>query len=317
MGMTEVMRLPQESPSKWGARVDYDARRPAGPKDSVIVHYPGESGNLQASLLRSGHSACRSKVRSIEQHHLGKGWSGGGYNFIVCPHGTLLRMRGRGSAAHNPADSDNDGRSDNIDGLGVQVLVGNSEQPAPAALQMLQRVCDSLNGGVYPHSASRSTSCPGDHLRAWVKNYTTGGAFTAHPSSTFSEEENVLTKGSKGDAVSYFQTALRGWDSGALPKFGADGDYGDEMTEWVGKYQRAADLTPTGNVDGVTGVLLGRHHPEWKGVRGSGGTSTAAAKPHAHAVIADPKLTIGGTDEVSKAIAKNLRVHGVLHTKES
>lgn len=255
MGMRELLALPQESPAKWGAKVDYDARKAVGPKDAVIVHYPGEAGGLQARLLRDGHVACRAKVRGIENYHVNvRGWSGGGYNFVICPHGTLMRMRGAGSAAHNPEDSDNDGRSDNIDGVGVQVLVGNDEQPAPAALQMLQRVHETLGGGLYPHSHTRSTSCPGDHLEAWIKNPTTNAG--AAPTWPTTQEENVLSKGSKGDAVAWFQKALKAWNAEALPKYGVDGDYGNEMVDWVRRYQKAADLKQTGQIDGVTAALL-------------------------------------------------------------
>ncbi len=69
-------------------------------------------------------------------------------------------------------------------------------------------------------------------------------------------EENVLAKGAEGKAVKRFQEALLAWNAEALPKFGADGDYGDETVEWVEKYQTDAGLIPTGVIDGVTAALL-------------------------------------------------------------
>jgi hypothetical protein len=41
-----------------------------------------------------------------------------------------------------------------------------------------------------------------------------------------------------------------------LPRFGADGDFGGEMQEWVGKFQTGHDLDPSGTIDGVTASML-------------------------------------------------------------
>lgn len=70
------------------------------------------------------------------------------------------------------------------------------------------------------------------------------------------EEDNVLTRGASGAAVTHFQKRLMAWNSAALPKHQADGDYGEETIEWVKTYQTAAELEVTGNIDGVTAALL-------------------------------------------------------------
>ena len=70
------------------------------------------------------------------------------------------------------------------------------------------------------------------------------------------EEETMLKQGSKGAAVKQFQQALQAWEPAALPKHGADGDYGTETVDWVGKYQEALGLPVTGNIDGITAALL-------------------------------------------------------------
>ncbi|MBT8241433.1 MAG: peptidoglycan-binding protein, partial [Acidimicrobiia bacterium] len=70
------------------------------------------------------------------------------------------------------------------------------------------------------------------------------------------EEETVLTKGSKGEAVVRLQKALQAWNSGALPKHGPDGSYGNETIEWVKQYQQEMGLQASGNIDGITAALL-------------------------------------------------------------
>ena len=98
------------------------------------------------------------------------------------------------------------------------------------------------------------------------------------------ETETSLKRGDKGNAVGFYQTALIGWDANALPKFGADKDYGGETEGWVKKYQVAAQLEETGQIDGVTADLLGRHHPDsggGKGEKGDPGTPGQRGAPGA------------------------------------
>jgi hypothetical protein len=66
----------------------------------------------------------------------------------------------------------------------------------------------------------------------------------------------VLSKGMKNAAVERFQQCLLAWDPQALPKDGADGVFGDETGEWVGRFQDAFGLERTGVIDGVTAALL-------------------------------------------------------------
>lgn len=70
------------------------------------------------------------------------------------------------------------------------------------------------------------------------------------------EDEMVLKRGQHGAAVTHFQKRLMAWNGEALPEHGADGDYGAETEVWIRKYQEAAALEVTGNIDGVTAALL-------------------------------------------------------------
>ncbi len=83
----------------------------------------------------------------------------------------------------------------------------------------------------------------------------TGGSTPAKTAVTLGEGA-LLTRGSKGTAVERIQHYLLTWNPKALPEHGADGGYGSETIEWVKKYQEAMGLPATGNVDGLTAVML-------------------------------------------------------------
>jgi D-alanyl-D-alanine carboxypeptidase/Putative peptidoglycan binding domain len=70
------------------------------------------------------------------------------------------------------------------------------------------------------------------------------------------EDEMVLAKGMKNPAVKRFQQCLLVWDPKALPNDGADGVFGKETVDWVGRFQDAFGLEKTGKIDGVTAALL-------------------------------------------------------------
>lgn len=76
-------------------------------------------------------------------------------------------------------------------------------------------------------------------------------------------EEGVdmtLKRGDRGNAVRKFQQALLAWNPGVLAS-GADGIYGEQTFQAVARYQRAAELPPSGNIDGVTAALLSAYFP--------------------------------------------------------
>ncbi|WP_312093815.1 peptidoglycan-binding protein [Niallia sp.] len=70
---------------------------------------------------------------------------------------------------------------------------------------------------------------------------------------------SVLEKGDKGTAVKKLQQKLI--DKGfKLPKFGADGDYGDETVNAIKSFQKAVKIT----VDGVYGPVTAKKLDEYK-----------------------------------------------------
>jgi hypothetical protein len=73
------------------------------------------------------------------------------------------------------------------------------------------------------------------------------------------EDEMVLAQGMENAAVKRFQECLLAWNPDALPKHGADGDFGAETVEWVGQFQTSFGLEKTGTIDGVTAALMSLH----------------------------------------------------------
>lgn len=61
------------------------------------------------------------------------------------------------------------------------------------------------------------------------------------------------------EVVLAIQARLLVWNPAVLPKWGADGDYGDETVEAVKGFQAAKGITSTGSVDGLTLALLQEH----------------------------------------------------------
>lgn len=65
-----------------------------------------------------------------------------------------------------------------------------------------------------------------------------------------------LRRGDHGTAVEKLQRALLIWDAGCLPKWGADGDFGEETEKALKAYQKAAGLPVTGVYDEATRTKL-------------------------------------------------------------
>ena len=69
-------------------------------------------------------------------------------------------------------------------------------------------------------------------------------------------EEMIIKKGEKGYGVKLYQEGLLAWNPDALPRYGADGDFGSETEAWVINFQTAHDLDETGEISGADGALI-------------------------------------------------------------
>ena len=101
--------------------------------------------------------------------------------------------------------------------------------------------------------------------------------YTTVDMPTLGEEGQMITKGSKGKAVTAVQQALvsQGF---ALPKWGVDGDFGNETKAAVRAFQVAKDLEASGAVDGVTAAFLMPGPRGLPGVRGRDGKTPDLAE---------------------------------------
>lgn len=147
------------SRSQWGARVGPNTPRPLSRLTGFYVHYHG--GPPPAS---TGSWV----PKNIEAIHLGNGWQGVGYHFVVDQAGTIYEGRGWDYVgAHSPPH--------NTDGLGVYVAVGGDQQPTEAAKRSVRwlydEACRKTGKTLYKrwHGYDYPTACPGPHLIAWVK----------------------------------------------------------------------------------------------------------------------------------------------------
>lgn len=106
--------------------------------------------------------------KNVEAIHLGNGWSGTGYNFMVGQDGKIYEGRGWSYVgAHCPGM--------NTKGIGVYVAIGGNQQPSEAAKRSVRWLYDEANRKtgrtLYKswHGNHYATACPGPHLIAWVK----------------------------------------------------------------------------------------------------------------------------------------------------
>ena len=64
----------------------------------------------------------------------------------------------------------------------------------------------------------------------------------------------MLRQGAKGDAVRRMQGLLLRWNAQALPRYGADGEFGGETRKWVLRFQKQAGI----ECDGIVGPITWR-----------------------------------------------------------
>ncbi|AFV51348.1 endolysin [Streptomyces phage phiCAM] len=107
-------------------------------------------------------------MKAIESVHLGQGWAGVGYNFVVDQEGNAYEGRGWNYVgAHCP--------NHNTSGIGVQIAVGGDQEPSEKALATARALYDEAckragkTLAKKGHKDGFATACPGPKLYAWVK----------------------------------------------------------------------------------------------------------------------------------------------------
>lgn len=219
----------------------------------ITVHYGGGAQRI------TSQKQARDRWLAWQRQHMdGRGWVDVAYTAAFDNWGNVYA--GRGYGVRTAANGTNAG---NQNYLAFVWLGGGNEQPSEAALSALNwLIADARRNGnagnqVKPHSHFRPTACPGNALRARAAELDgkgnlpgTGGGGDSKPNDPPTprpepdpEPRNYITVGDKGAAVRSWQNDLIRWNSSALPRFGADGDFGAETAEWTTRFLRSAGLS--------------------------------------------------------------------------
>ena len=143
-------------------------------------------------------------------------------------------------------------------------LIGNFSSKRPPR-PMEQAVADLFDYGqtrnwwgnsLTGHRDHGSTACPGGAAYSRLSVYRSGNLGSgSSPSPSPSgharrySDSQILRRGSSGAAVRRWQQDLLDWRNDALPRFGADADFGAETEDATKRFQRAAGIA----ADGVVG----------------------------------------------------------------
>lgn len=195
------------SRATWGAKAwnGTPASVPLSRRTEFFVHYDGGH-----PITRSGYAI----MRAIEAVHIGQGWSGVGYNFVIDQAGNVYEGRGWGlQGAHCP--------DHNTSGIGVQIAIGGDQEPSAKALAacraLYEEACKKTGRTLAKrgHRDGFATACPGTKLYAWVKAGMPAGDYEAAP-----DPGGSSTGGSSADVARYQVTI-----SGLTYGYGAKGDH--------------------------------------------------------------------------------------------
>lgn len=170
--------------AQWGARPPRN-RTPLNPTGAT-AHWEGPH------MGTFPHTACPSKVRGIQDFHMGtRGWSDIAYNAVVCPHGYVFEGRGPGvRSAANGTDPGNDAD------VAVCYLSGEGDPFTPEGAQAMADAMHWLSPGGkrHAHRDWKPTACPGDTIAAWAHSPAalTAGADQGEDDVTRDELDDAL-----------------------------------------------------------------------------------------------------------------------------
>jgi len=259
--------------AEWKARPAKDERTttPASSRSAFMVHYStGEE---------LGREDCAAWVREVQRHHMDvNGWDDIGYNFLVCRHGDVFVGRGWDAVGAHCAGYNTPAwgvcfLGDDDPGQDVPTVARQAiRELRQAAVELAGHDLDSLG-----HRDKYPTACPGDELWGWV--HAGLPVTTAAPAPAKAQPAPAKAKrdvrppafplprgwyfgpasgpresvsGIYGPeayrrALQRFQERMmdRGWK---LPRFGADGRYGDELERVVRAFQDEKDLQVDGRI---------------------------------------------------------------------
>jgi hypothetical protein len=120
------------------------------------------------------HANCAARVRVIQRYHMEeKGWLDAAYNHTLCGHGFVFVLRG--FAARSAANGTKEANDRYFavcflgdDSVGRADVTPEARQALRALIAEYRRRYPGANE-VRPHSDFYPTECPGDELRALIR----------------------------------------------------------------------------------------------------------------------------------------------------
>lgn len=213
-------------------------------RGGVAVHYGGAAQRI------TSEARARQVWLGWQRMHMAspRNWADVAYTAAFDDWGNVYA--GRGFGVRTAAQGTNDG---NNRYYAFVWLGGAGETPTREALEALNWLIDEArrDGGagldVRLHSDFRPTGCPGDPLRTRARALHGKRDLPAVPGSTPQPEPpasspDFITVGDKGAEVRSWQQDLLKWRPGILPRFGADGDFGQETRAATITFYRAVGL---------------------------------------------------------------------------
>ncbi|MDP6839842.1 MAG: peptidoglycan recognition family protein [Planctomycetota bacterium] len=164
-----------KSRRQWGATRSVAARlTPARAAYSrITVHHAGEGPGTDLAAGVS-QALAADALRRIQAFHIKeRGWGDVGYHFLIDPAGRTYEGR---PLAYQGAHA---GGNNNVGNIGICLLGNfNLRRPTPAACAALRRLLDGLReqhsiqkSRIYPHDRFKTTDCPGQRLKDWLRSY--------------------------------------------------------------------------------------------------------------------------------------------------
>ena len=110
-------------------------------------------------------------LRRWQNYHInGRGWTDIAYNYGLGQSGKIYRLRGENRSGATSGDYEPDGIPENYEARAVVWIGGAGQQPTEEAYAAFKRIYNADPQPVTVHSDHKSTGCPGDYWRAWVKD---------------------------------------------------------------------------------------------------------------------------------------------------
>ena len=193
--------------------------------------------------------------QQVHRWHLGNGWSGIGYHFLVRKDGTVYRGRPEDTVGAHAGNNNYDSIGVCFEGSFDREKMGETQKRAGQELVAYLKGKYAITQ-VQRHSDVNATGCPGGHFPfdeiagARAETAASAAADTgAAPAASYGGTAvtlPLLAQGSRGGAVRLVQAALTGlgYDAG-----GADGIFGSNTAAAVKRFQAANTLA----ADGIVG----------------------------------------------------------------